>query len=107
MKGVLFGSTDQPTVSDGYVNVGHYCNVCMYDSSKSKVDCLTYNAYKTAMKNNQTQSGIYNAIAYDSATGVTEITLDRMSGIGTAAYIRINAHGNGADMIVTVDQEIP
>lgn len=107
MKGVLFGSTDQPTVSDGYVNVGHYCNVCMYDSSKSKVDCLTYNAYKSAMNNNQTQSGIYNAIAYDSATGVTEITLDRMSGITTTAYIRINAHGNGADMIVTVDQEIP
>ena len=49
--------------------------------------------------------------AYDSTTGVTTfdntgLTGDYKNKIANAAYFRINAYGKGADLIVTVNQEI-
>ena len=76
------------------------------------------NFYKTASKTfiegiNDTGYASNNApatIVYDSATGVTTIDINESSEFGkaiaSAEWFRINAYGKGADLIVTVNQEI-
>lgn len=50
------------------------------------------------------------SVTYDEATGVTTFGINEDSTFATtiaaAAYFRINAHGSGADLIVTVNEEI-
>ena len=83
---------------------GHHYYLNFYDSSKTFIMGLTSNAYAS---NYATQF----AIEYDETTGVT--TFDVIDGSTTetntltsVAYFRINVYGNGADLIVTVNEEI-
>ena len=50
------------------------------------------------------------SVVYDDATGVTTFDITENSAFEAttkdAAYFRINAKGSGADLIVTVNQEI-
>lgn len=79
---------------------GHYY-LLTYDSSKTKL----YGPSSEAIDN-----GYYPTIEidYNSETGVTTIDLSKATddAIKNAAYFRINAYGKGADLIVTVNQEI-
>ena len=82
---------------------GHYY-IAFYDSSKTllaqSVPTSAYEySYTTAL-----------SITYDETTGVTTFDVNEGStfatNIANAAYFRINAYGSGADLIVTVNQEI-
>lgn len=88
---------------------GHfYLN--LYDSNKTFVT-------KGNMSSEGQAKGNYNgqvSATYDATTGVTTFSIDNPTGTNgdfrlaaqNAAYFRINAHGKGADLIVTVNQEI-
>ena len=75
----------------------------VYDSNKTKLGCLPSDSYA---------GGTYGTgIAYDETTGITTFDMSAMSNAfqstcASAAYFRINAYGKGADLIVTVNQEI-
>lgn len=82
---------------------GHYY-LSFYNSSKTLVgDALSSEAYSC---------GAYGTgITYDATTGITtfdpnNLSQGFMNAIKSAAYFRINAYGKGADLIVTVNQEI-
>lgn len=83
---------------------GHwYLN--FYKSDKTLIEALPSESYA---------GGTYGTgITYDATTGVTTFDLTNLSAafMGTlknapAAYFRINAYGKGADLIVTVNEEI-
>jgi hypothetical protein len=80
-----------------------------------------YNSSKSLLDNGATNEesytkGTFNGhltVAYDAATGVTTFSLDDTSletgltqVLKSASFFRINAYGKGADLIVTVNQEI-
>ena len=82
-----------------------------------------YNASKTLITNGYVASGTYSEDArarsqlsavYDSTTGITTFSIiDPADDTGVfriaakqAAYFRINAYGKGADLIITVNEEI-
>ena len=80
---------------------GHYY-INAYDANKN---------FKVAMAASDPIAS--TAATYDSATGVTTFDFSALSDTNTtrrlfseAAFIRINAKGVGADLIVTVDEEI-
>ena len=83
----------------------------LYNSSKS----LVTNGYTSAetYSNDATMRGQISVV-YDATTGVTTISIiDPTASTGSfraaaqqASYFRINAYGKGADLIVTVNQEI-
>lgn len=79
----------------------HYY-LSFYNSSKSLIEAMSA---ETHAGNSSSVS-----VAYDSATGVT--TIDVVEGtafgnkVASAAYFRINVYGKGADLIITVNQEI-
>jgi hypothetical protein len=81
---------------------GHYY-WGVYDSDKAKLGTLDSGSYS---------GGTYGTgITYDATTGVTTFDMSNMSNAFkeacvSAAYFRINAYGKGADLIVTVNQEI-
>ncbi len=81
---------------------GHYY-WGVYNSAKAKLGCLASDSYA---------GGTYGSgITYDETTGITTFDMSKMSqafqdGCASAAYFRINAYGKGADLIVTVNQEI-
>ena len=81
--------------------------IIAYNSSKTKLFACVANAAGSGT----TYKGL--SVVYDAASGVT--TFDFSGGSGgaewydafkNAAYIRLNAMGKGADLIVTVNQEI-
>lgn len=93
MKGAEFvGATAKYT--------GHYY-VIAYDSSKTKLFALD----SSGLANGNFPTITAN---YDSATGVTMFDLSKSTdnAIKNAKFFRINAYGKGADLIVTVNQEI-
>lgn len=109
ISGVKFGSKDSADTQDGYVNVGFYCNVTFYDVNFNYIDVdgtkayFQYDGWKTMDK----AGGTYPVkLSYDAETGVTTIDYSGMTTISDMAYIRINAAGNGADMIVTLNEPI-
>ena len=82
-----------------------------------------YNSSKSLITNGYTSAETYStdanmrsqiSVVYDATTGVTTISIvDPTSNTGIlraaakqASYFRINAYGKGADLIVTVNQEI-
>ena len=83
---------------------GHYY-LCFYDSSKNLI--TTNNPTSSSYDTSWTGT---ISIVYDEATGVT--TFDVVDDgsfaavIASAAYFRINAYGSGADLIITVNEEI-
>ena len=80
---------------------GHYY-INFYKADKTFIEGLSAAAYAA---NNTPMS-----VVYDDATGVTTFDITENSAFGAttkdAAYFRINAKGSGADLIVTVNQEI-
>jgi hypothetical protein len=88
---------------------GHHFYFSLYDSNKT---FITY-GYANDQAYNSTYSSQLSVV-YDDTTGVTTFSIiDPTSNTGnfrqaakSAAYLRINAYGNGADLIVTVNQEI-
>lgn len=74
-----------------------------------------YDANKTFLAGLAASDAIASTVAtYDSATGVTTFDFNKLSDgyaikdrFSKAAYIRLNAKGVGADLIVTVNEEIP
>lgn len=82
-----------------------------YNASKTFIIGGDDDTYYGGMAGNGAYAGV--SIVYDSATGVTTIDLSEISSSTTigdavinAAYFRLNAKGTGADLIVTVNQEI-
>lgn len=75
----------------------------VYDSNKTKLGCLASSSYS---------GGTYGTgITYDETIGVTTFDMSAMStafqeACASAAYFRISAYGSGADLIITVNQEI-
>lgn len=80
---------------------GHYY-INFYKADKTFIEGLSAAAYAA---NNTPMS-----VVYDDATGVTTFDITENSAFEAttkdAAYFRINAKGSGADLIVTVNQEI-
>ena len=83
---------------------GHHYYLNFYDSSKTFIMAVTSQSYYTSFTSNF-------AIEYDESTGIT--TFDVIDGSTAAtsslkdvAYFRLNAYGSGADLIITVNQEI-
>ncbi len=80
---------------------GHYY-INFYKADKTFIEGLAASTYAT----NKTPM----SIVYDDATGVTTFDITDNGAFETnikdAAYFRINAYGKGADLIVTVNQEI-
>lgn len=87
---------------------GHYY-FNLYDSNKTKIDggVMDISAYATDFA---TQV----SLTYDETTGVTTFqVIDPTSPVGyyrvaaqSAVYFRLNGYGKGADLIVTVNEEI-
>lgn len=82
---------------------GHYY-IAYYDATKTKLYVVSRDSYDANAYPGMT-------ITYDEETGVT--TFENVDAYGewwnmieNTAYIRINVYGEGADLIVTVDQEI-
>lgn len=98
MKGVTWGTT----VSNGY------CYIAYYDANFTLLG--TINRFKMQNSNGVSNVGkIINATASSITTddnGVTTFNIV-FNGTPNIAYIRISATGKGADMIVTVNREIP
>lgn len=82
-----------------------------------------YNSSKSLITNGYTSAETYStdatmrsqiSVVYDETTGVTTISIvDPTSNTGNlraaakqASYFRINAYGKGADLIITINQEI-
>lgn len=89
---------------------GHYY---FYAYDSAKVTMGNYGHLANSNDNSGlTEKTYYTGIAtaaYDDATGVTTITFNpdvNDTRFNEAAYFRINAYGKGADLIVTVNQEI-
>lgn len=86
------------------ISTGHYY-IHFYDSSKKLLGglaCADYGAYANHI-----------SITYDSASGVTTFkiinpnaTTGLTQSIKNASYFRLNAYGNGANLIVTVNEEV-
>lgn len=83
---------------------GHYY-VNFYDSSKTFIN--NGSVPSSAYEDNYTNA---LSIVYDEVTGVTTFDINESATFATtiasAAYFRINAYGSGADLIVTVNEEI-
>lgn len=81
---------------------GHYY-LNFYKSDKSFIEGMNSQNYESDFVNQVTAT-------YDEATGITTFVLkdgsDMHSRLASAAYFRINAYGSGADLIVTVNEEI-
>lgn len=82
---------------------GHYY-LSFYDSSKTVIN-------DGHVPSDGYGSGTYgDFVTYDANTGVTtfdtSVESSFLTRIENAAYFRINAYGKGADLIVTVNQEI-
>ena len=81
---------------------GHYY-IGFYDSNKTKLDVLSADG---------NSGGTFGDVTtYDETTNITTFDLNAFSAafataIANAAYFRINAYGKGADLIVTVNEEI-
>ena len=97
MKGATWGST----VSGGY------CYIAFYDSDFSLV--ATVNKYQNNTEHISNVSTKVNKTASSITVGTNGVTTFNIVFNTTVniSYIRINATGNGADMIVTINQEIP
>ena len=88
---------------------GEHYYFSLYNSSKGLVG---YMAAETYSSDAGAQAQL--SVTYDSATGVTTFyIIDPTGSSGSfraaaknAAYFRINAYGKGADMIVTINEEI-
>lgn len=91
-------------------STGHFY-FYMYDASKSPTDDGYSDAVSAA---NDAGVKAQLSVTYDSATGVTTFYIINPSGstggirsaAKKAAFIRLNAKGKGADLIVTVNEEI-
>jgi hypothetical protein len=88
---------------------GEHYYINLYDSSKAFIYGVSASAAETD------DGSAFGAVEniYDAATGVTTVDVSAVpaqTAIGdafrNAAYFRINAYGKGADLIVTVNQEI-
>lgn len=80
---------------------GHYY-INAYDQNKT---------FTQGIAASDTQSS--TVATYNASTGITTIDMSKLSATNvvrkafeTASYIRINAYGKGADLIITVNQEI-
>lgn len=99
MKGVTWGTS----ISSGY------CYIAFYDANFSLLG--TVNRFQ--MSNSNGVSNIGGSIANKEASSITTdnngVTTFNIvfNGTPNIAYIRISATGKGADMIVTVNREIP
>lgn len=87
-------------------NTGHYY-VHYYDANKKYIGGFAASAY----------AGNYDrftSVTYDAASGVTTFynkmelshLYQYLTNIEGAVYVRLNAYGKGADMVVTVNEEI-
>ena len=87
-------------------NLGHYY-IQFYDSNKAPIAGFAESSY----------SGNYDrfvSITYDETSGITTFqntshdasSYMYVEGVQNAAYVRINAYGKGADLIITINQEI-
>lgn len=82
---------------------GHY-NFNLYSSSKTFLD-----GANTAENGHTPYDRTGSAFVYDDATGITTIDLAQTTwktGGQTPAFFRINVYGKGADLIITVNEEI-
>lgn len=76
-------------------NAGFYCYIALYDSGKNKLVSVS-----------RESTTVWLTPTYDEETGVLSMCLSGNTSAGSMAYIRLNAKGNGADMIVTINEEI-
>ena len=79
-------------------NGAFHCYFVLYDSAKK------VKGYSTVDNFNSGSTGVYD-LSYDAATGVYTIGVSKMAG-SYPGYFRLNAQGKGADLIVTVNEEI-
>jgi hypothetical protein len=86
---------------------GMHWYIHAYNSEKTSLGYVTAEGYA----NGNTYVGL--SVVYDSASGVTTIDFSGMgsdnavhNAFKNAAFIRLNAKGSGAGLIVTVNQEI-
>ena len=94
----------------GRVSGQHYY-LHFYDANKTNVQ-----ASSSALSGDGYEAGNFKGhitVTYDSSTGVTTFSFDNpnmttglTSRIKNAKYIRLNAKGTGANLIVTVNEEI-
>ena len=86
------------------ISTGHFY-IHFYDSTKTRLNgfsCANYSNYSNHI-----------SITYDESSGITTFkiidpnaTTGLTQSIKTASFFRINAYGKGADLIVTVNEEI-
>lgn len=84
---------------------GHYY-INFYDSSKKFLAYLSANEYANYdhIVTVERDSNGVESVVWNQSYGTTNALLQAVR--NSAKYIRINAHGKGADMIVTIDEEI-
>lgn len=85
---------------------GHYY-IVFYNASKSKLDYFSSEIYISGVINHiatitRDANGV-ETVAFNQSYGDTNGLLNN---IRKAKFIRITAHGKGADMIVTINEEI-
>lgn len=97
MKGVEW----KTAAADGH---GHYY-INYYDADKNFLVYLSageHENYTHVVTVTRDSNGI-ETVTWNKDYGTTNTTLQ---GVRSASYIRINAYGNGEDMIVTINEEI-
>lgn len=77
---------------------GHWY-IAFYNSNKTLLIAVADSAYESTYATSV-------SVTYDESTGVTTFDITDDSFQTNTAYFRINAYGNGADLIVTVNEEI-
>lgn len=98
MKGVRWVNTSQ----DG---LGHYY-IIFYDKNKTRLGYLSageYPSYTHVVTVTRDANGVESVVwnqDYGTSNSLLQIVRNE------AAFIRINAYGKGADMIVTINEEI-
>lgn len=102
MKGVRWGSAQ----SSGYCYLAYYTSTGstpVFTINKFKEDTANNNISNASNSSNidYTTSGVFT-----DEKGVTTFQINFKTAINYS-YIRINATGKGADMIVSINQEIP
>ena len=97
MKGATWGTT----VSEGY------CYIVAYGTNGGKLYHANKHMNSTINNNISNQVGVdlSNSSIITDSNGVTTFNIV-WTGSTEIAYIRISATGNGADMIVTINEEI-
>lgn len=90
---------------------GHHYYINLYNANKS---FITEGVISTETYSNESGTRSQLSVIYDEETGVTTFSIIDPNGstgvfrnaAKSAAYFRINAYGKGADLFITVNQEI-